>query len=250
MGWFQTKESNIEIPGAFLKKALNSCYLIAKSAQDPILHNVLLKINGDLLKLCAGDQSRIIIMHSEITSFGNSNLSALISLGDIENLLNINTDYSSGKVAVTIDNDKFKFCFDNSEFIAKYQSAKTFPDLQSFIPPRIKETIKVNRKELLIALEGVLSSMGNSQRIKIETVKNKMLISPANNQPSSPVSVAISYSGSPLWVYFNIHYLIDFLTTVATEENIELELDTLHTPAPCTIRGIDYIFCALPMASI
>lgn len=151
-----------------------------------------------------------------------------------------------GEVKITFSENQAKFELENITIISRLIEGE-FPDYNQVIPDPIKEKININREQFLLGVKRAnLLTTQDSQSIKIDILKNKMIISKSNpNIGEAREEIEINYKGPELSVGFNPNYLIDVLKVIPKDE---LAIEVLGSDKPTVIRIEDwYVYLVLPM---
>jgi DNA polymerase III subunit beta len=125
-----------------------------------------------------------------------------------------------------------------------------FPDYSKVIPKGNPHHAKIDQSEFLQALRRV--SILSSERykgIKMDLKEGKVSISASNPDLGEAVEeLDINYAGEALAVGFNARYLIDVLTVLGGEGEVEIELKDELSPSLLRKGGEEgYIYVVMPM---
>jgi DNA polymerase-3 subunit beta len=122
-----------------------------------------------------------------------------------------------------------------------------FPNYEQVIPAPAKEKILVQRDQFLSgARRAALLTTQDSQSIKIDILKDKMIISKSNpSVGEAKEEVDIVYKGPEMSVGFNPNYLMDVLKVLPKDE---VEIELLGPDKPAVIRIEERcLYLVLPM---
>ncbi len=125
-----------------------------------------------------------------------------------------------------------------------------FPDYNKVIPKANPHVAKMDQGELLQALRRV--SILSSERykgVKIEFKEGRMAISASNpDLGEAAEEVEVEYKGKTLAVGFNARYLIDVLSVLGEEGEVELEVKDELSPGVIRKSGEEgYLYVVMPM---
>jgi DNA polymerase III subunit beta len=125
-----------------------------------------------------------------------------------------------------------------------------FPDYTKVIPKGNPNIAKIEHQELLQALRRV--SILSSERykgIRMEFSNGKVSISANNPDLGEAVEeMEADYTGKPLSIGFNARYLLDVLTVLDSEGDIDIELKDELSPSVIRKTGKeDYLYVLMPM---
>lgn len=151
-----------------------------------------------------------------------------------------------GEAKMTFSENQVRFELNNITIISRLIEGE-FPNYEQVIPKEAKEKIVVQREQFFLGIKrAALLTTPDSQSIKIDILKDKMIISKSNpNIGEAKEEIETSYKGQETIVGFNPGYLTDVLKVVPKDE---LEIEVLGPDKPAVIR-IDgwYIYLVLPM---
>jgi DNA polymerase-3 subunit beta len=125
-----------------------------------------------------------------------------------------------------------------------------FPDYTKVIPKGNPNVAKVAQDELLQALRRV--SILSSERykgIKMEFDQSKLSLSASNPDLGEAVEeIAIDYEGKPITIGFNARYMIDALSVLGSEGEVDIELKDELSPSIIRKAGSEgYLYVLMPM---
>jgi DNA polymerase III subunit beta len=125
-----------------------------------------------------------------------------------------------------------------------------FPDYTKVIPKGNPNIVKLEHDELLQALRRV--SILSSERykgIRMEFTEGKVSISANNPDLGEAVEeIEAEYKGKPLSIGFNARYLIDVLSVLGGDGEIDIELKDELSPSIIRKAGVDnYLYVLMPM---
>jgi len=152
----------------------------------------------------------------------------------------------TGDAKVTFSENQIRFELENITIISRLIEGE-FPNYEQVIPKEAKEKIAIQREQVLLGVKrAALLTTQDSRSIKIDILKNKIVISKSNpNIGEAREEIETSYKGQEITVGFNPGYLIDVLK-VAPKDDLEIEI--LGPDKPAVIRIEDwYVYLVLPM---
>lgn len=151
-----------------------------------------------------------------------------------------------GELKITLSENQVKFDIENTTIISRLIEGE-FPNYEQVIPKEAKEKIAVNREQFLLGVKrAALLTTQDSQSIKIEVLKNKMVVSKSSpNIGEAKEEIEIGYRGPEIAVGFNPNYLMDALKVVPKDD---LEIEITGSDKPAVLRIEDwYTYLVLPM---
>jgi DNA polymerase-3 subunit beta len=125
-----------------------------------------------------------------------------------------------------------------------------FPDYAKVVPKDNPNVAKVGHEELLQALRRV--SILSSERykgIKMEFDQSRISLSANNPDLGEAVEeIGAEYDGKPITIGFNARYMIDALSVLGSEGEIDIELKDELSPSIIRKPGNDgYLYVLMPM---
>ncbi len=151
-----------------------------------------------------------------------------------------------GEVKIMLGENQVKFAIENITIISRLIEGD-FPNYEQVIPKEAKEKIAVNREQFLLGVKrAALLTTQDSQSIKIDVLKNKMVVSKSSpNIGEAKEEIETSYKGPEIAVGFNPNYLMDALKVVP-KDDLEIEITGADKPAVLRIEDW-YVYLVLPM---
>lgn len=210
-----------------------------------VLNGIYFVIKPRNVTLVATDGRRLALIKTDITNPQAIDKKIIIPAKTVQELLrNLKTE---GEVKIIFADNQIMFELDNIIIISRLIEGE-FPNYEQVIPKETKEHLKLDREKFLWAARraGILTTP-DSQSIKIDLFKNKMVVS--KNTPDlgeAREELDINYSGSELSVGFNPNYLTDVLKNLDSPE-VDFELTDSEKPGVIRTKDGSYIYIVLPM---
>jgi DNA polymerase-3 subunit beta len=195
--------------------------------------------------MVATDGRRLALVKTDITNQQAIDKKIIVPAKTIQELLrNLKTE---GEVKIVFADNQIMFEF-NSTIIVSRLIEGEFPNYEQVIPKEVKERLKLDREKFLWATKraGILAT-ADSQAIKIDLFKNKMVVS--KNTPDlgeAREEIDINYSGREFSIGFNPNYLTDVLKSLDSDE-IDFELSDAEKPGVIRTKDGSYVYIVLPM---
>ena len=151
---------------------------------------------------------------------------------------------------ITIDilANQARFRFGNVELVSKVVDGK-FPDYNRVIPAGHAKRIDIDRLTLLSALQrAAILSNEKFRGVRLVLGDNQLKILCTNSeQEEAEEELPVDYAGEALDIGFNINYLLDVLSTVASEK-VDIAVGDANSRALVTLPGRDdYKYVVMPM---
>jgi DNA polymerase-3 subunit beta len=237
----------IKIEQNNLKKMLNlTTFAVSHDEARYVLNGLLFLIKGDSLRIVATDGRRLALVEKEIPIDKRTQQSLIVpfkAVGELSRALS-----EQGQVGIVIGDNQVLFEIEGLNIISRLIEGE-FPNYEQVIPKETKDKIHLPKERFLMAIKRAsLLTTPDSQAIKIEVLKNKMIISKSSPElGESHEEVDVNYQGEELSVGFNPHYLMDVLKNLPSPD-IEFELNGPDKPGVIRVKeDYDYIYIVLPM---
>jgi len=244
---FKDKEF-INLPQNIFKRMLEvSSFAMSKDETRYILNGTLVEIKEDTIRIVTTDGRRLVLVEEERNFPRGINKRIIIPLKTIYELLRNLSNETDLKIAFNKNQISFEF---NKTTIISRLIEGNFPEYEKVIPKEIKDNkVKVDKDEFYRAIKRVsLFTNPNSQAIKIDILKDKMILSKTIPEiGEAKDQVDIDYKGENLSIGFNPNYLMEVLK-VFEKDAIEIELTDPQKPAVIRMNApYKYIYVVLPM---
>ena len=211
--------TEFSIDQAKLKKLIGKIYF-AMGQQDVrhYLNGALFDIQQGVMKCVATDGHRLAFSSVADIESGNAQSKVILprkSVLELMRLLDANTDE---KVTVSIGDHHFRVQSAEFIFTSKLINAQ-YPDYEKLIPRSIQNTAVASREALKQALARA-SILSNEKyrgiRLQLETDTLRIV---ANNpeQEEAEEVIQLEYQGNGMEIGFNVAYLLDVVSTIATD---------------------------------
>lgn len=144
---------------------------------------------------------------------------------------------SDDPLDIRLSGNLVRFQFGNIELVSKLIDGK-FPDYERVIPQSHTKTLRLQRLQLLLALQrSAILTNEKFRGVRLVLADGALkLISSNAEQEEAQEEIEVGYAGEALDVGFNVTYLLDVLNNIAAEE-IECHLADANSSALITIPG-------------
>lgn len=239
-------QNTLTLPQGQLKDMLNlTNFAMSHDETRYILNGIYVVVKPRHISLVATDGRRLALIKTDINNPNSLDKKIIIPTKTVQELLrNLKTE---GEVRFVFADNQVIFEFDNTIIISRLIEGE-FPNYEQVIPKDTKERLKLDREKFLwAARRASVLSTPDSQAIKIDLFKNKMVVS--KNTPDlgeAREELDIDYSGKEFSIGFNPNYLTDVLKNLSSPE-VDFELSDPEKPGVIRTKDGSYIYIVLPM---
>ena len=241
---FKDKDA-VKLPQSLFKNMLNmTAFAMSRDETRYILNGVHILIKNNIMRMVATDGRRLALIEREVGLEKNIEKNIIIPAKTVQELLRNLKD--EGELLVSFSENQVMFNMGDIVIISRLIEGE-FPNYEQVIPKEIKDKIVVDREKFLFAARRAsLLTTPDSQAIKIDVEKNKMVVS--KNSPDigeAREEIDVNYAGSPLSIGFNPNYIMDVLKSI-DEESIGFEIQDPEKPGVIRTKE-KYVYVVLPM---
>jgi DNA polymerase-3 subunit beta len=203
---------------------------------------------GGKVKMVATDGHRLAFEEREIGSLGLTKGVILPrkGLAELKKLLESGED---GAVSIGFRENMGLVIRDKVELFMRLIDGD-FPDYTKVIPKGNPNIARIDHDELLQALRRVsILSNERYKGIKMEFSSGKILLSANNPDLGEAIEeVEADYKGKPISIGFNARYLLDVLSVLGDEGDVDIELKDELSPSIIRKSGREeYLYVLMPM---
>jgi len=228
-----------------LKNMLNMTHFsISHDETRYILNGALFLFKDNKLTIVTTDGKRLSLIKGDVKENIPPEKPFIVPAKTVYELIRILKDENN--VEIVFNGSQVKFRIDDTIIISRLIEGE-FPNYEQVIPKESKEKLTIQREEFLFGVRRAsLLTTQDSQSIKIDILKNKIIISKSNpNIGEAREEIEVAYKGPEMTIGFNPVYLMDVLKVLPRDE---LELEIFAPDKPAVIRIEDwYIYLVLPM---
>lgn len=227
-----------------LKEMLNmTSFAISHDETRYILNGVLFEIKPQKINLVATDGRRLAFIEREVGTKSQKTRKTIVPTKATNEL---QKTLREGELKIYFGENQITFDLEKTVIITRLIEGE-FPRYEHVIPKEQKEKLRIDKDLFLAATRRAnLLTSQDSQAIKLDVFKNKMVIS--KNTPDigeAREELPTEYKGGDLTVGFNPTYLIDVLKNINVEK-VGFELTASDKPG--VIRTPDnFTYVVLPM---
>jgi DNA polymerase III subunit beta len=202
-----------------LKNLLSKVYF-AMGQQDVrhYLNGTLLEINQNSMKCVATDGHRLAFSSIQNTNMGDTKLRVILPRKSVLELMRLLSAEEAENIKVCIGEHHFRVVTTDFTFTSKLINAQ-YPDYDKLIPRHIENTVIASREALKHALARA-SILSNEKFRGIRLHLDKDLLRIVANNPEQEEAeelIHLDYQGNGMEIGFNVAYLLDVVSTIASE---------------------------------
>lgn len=234
------------MPQILLKAMLNlTSFAISKDESRYILNGILFIITDKKLSLVATDGRRLAVINKDIPKPGGFTRKVVVPAKAVTELLRILKDEE--EVRILFNENQIVFEMNETLLITRLIEGD-YPNYEQVIPKPSQEKLKISKEGFYAAIKRAnLFTTPDSQSVKLDILKNKMVISKVSRDGGeSREELDCSYGGEELTIGFNPVYLMDALKNIS-EEEISFEFAGADKRGVIRVEGSDYIYIVLPV---
>jgi len=238
------KTPQVVVDQAVLKSMLSMTHFsISRDETRYVLNGALFMFKGNNLTVVATDGKRLSMVQKDI----GKEVPARSIIVPAKTIYELNRALKEeGEARITLGENQTRFELENITIVSRLIEGE-YPNYEQVIPQKIKDKIVVQRELLLLGLKrAALLTTQDSQSVKIDILKNKIVVSKSNpNIGEAKEEIEATYKGPDMTVGFNPAYLMDALKVIPKDE---LEIEILGPDKPAVIRIDDwFVYLVLPM---
>lgn len=240
-------ERNIRLPLSDLRIMIERVSYAITQEQRYYLNGALLTLREREMELVSTDGHRLSFTSCPVEGLKpESEISVIVAKKTLAELKKMDEDF----VEFDRDDNNLFFRAGNRTLISRVIESK-FPNYQAVIPRENPQQMIVSRDELAGAVRRVsLLSAERSRGVKFNLEKDRIRLFSSNPEiGEARDKISVSYRGDDMEVGFNSQYMLDFLTTM-TSENIVFEIKDENNAVllrPETEDGVKNLYVLMPM---
>ena len=233
--------ATVVLPAADLARGIRQTLFAASKDDKSVIAGLLLRVHDAKLEIVGTDGYRVAWWRADGT--GQGSLEAIIpsrAMGELSRLLD------GGDVTVARAGNQIAFRIGERLLTSRVIDG-TFPSFERIVPPQFQYGARMDRDELLGAVEraGIMASEIDGHAICLGLNQGELGISGrAEALGQAQDTLAIEYDGEPMEIRFNSRYVEEALRAV------DGEAITLHLNGPiraALIEGADPLYVSLLM---
>jgi len=247
-----SEEDSIEIETRPFIKAIREVVSAAAGYEtNNLLSGVVCEVNKNILEMAATDGNRLARVREVVKN------NSVDSEKVFEMLISSKVLAELSKIALLDESENIKICKELKKIVITIGKTKIitrlmqgqFPKYNQLIPQTFPKEAKINKGDLISALERVAVMVNEKNSIvKFEFADNTLKLSGDSPEAGNSQDIIdAQYTAEPFTIAFNYKFILEFLKIVESEE-ISVHLNTALSAtvfAPCSEE--DYIYLVMPV---
>ncbi len=252
-------QPDFSLPASTLKTMLDRTrFAAAKEMSRYAINGVLFERKGKKLMLVATDGHRLAQTQDQVMATDAKEVSSVVPLKAIsllerllahpEHIVHLQFRENKLYVHVVEQTADGKPAASAGTILSSVLVEGLFPPYQDVIPKDCDRKAALNREEFFSAVKrSALLTNEESKGVKLSFGPNQLVVtSRAPETGDARVNMKVSYSGEPIDIGFNPHYLADALK-VATVDEVVLEMKASTKPGILRL-GPDFLYVIMPVS--
>lgn len=221
-------------------------FCVYREEGNYILSGVLFEFYNEKIKTVATDGKRLAVAEATIKQDQYTSKAKKRCIIPTKTVTELMKNLGSEDVFITVDKNQIGFEMGDIQILSGVIEGE-FPEYSQYIPDKAKNTLTVNRLQLMSMLKraSVLSTP-EYQAVYFTMSKDSFIITKTTPQIGEIKEECkeFSYHGEPMVISFNPLYIVDMLKVI-TEDMITIELFSPEKPA--VVRQEGYTYLVLPI---
>lgn len=234
------------MPQKTLKDMFNlTGFAISKDETRYVLNGILFAQTEGKLRLVATDGRRMAMIEKDTPKSHGLAKRIIVPSKAVSELGRLLKDEND--VKILFGENQMAFEIDDTILITRLIEGE-YPNYEQVIPKQTQDKFKINKENFYAAIKRAnLFTTVDSQSVKLDILKNKMIISKSSQDGSeSREELECSYDGEEIAIGFNPLYLMDVLKAVSGEE-ITIEFAGQDKRGVIKSDNNDYLYIVLPV---
>ena len=242
-------QDSLEIGEALLKKMISQTnFAVSDNESRPIHTGALFEAENGELTIVAVDGYRLALRKEALENSESSNVSFVVPGSALTEVERIASD-GEEKVKITLGSKHILFSIGDTLLISRRLEGE-FLNYKSSIPQNAKYQLKVDKSELISAVERVSLIISDKLKSPVRCVFGDGVLNlySASSLGKASDECEISGNGEDLEIGFNDKYLLEALKA-APSDDVNLELNTGITPCIISPAGDEnnFLYMILPV---
>ncbi|WP_415032958.1 DNA polymerase III subunit beta [Azonexus sp.] len=221
-------------------------YAMATQDVRYYLNGMMLLVDGKELTSVATDGHRLAFSRIEI----NKELPRQEMILPRKTVLELNRLLSDNEepLNISMTNSQICFAFDNVTLVSKLIDGK-FPDFERVIPNSLRHQIRLNRLQLIQAMQrAAILTIEKLRGVRVILADNTLKIIAANAEQEEAIEeIEVDYNDESIDAGFNVSYLLDMLNNVQTDEVLWSFNDAASSSLLTVPENTQFKYVVMPM---
>ncbi len=244
-----TGENDFEVPLATLQAGTKrTLFATAKESSRYAINGVLWEIKGKKMIMVATDGRRLARHRISLTQVFNEEISKHKIIVPAKTMALLERIGGHDKDTISVKLVGNQILLSSSHIVISSNLVEgNFPKYEEIIPSDYDKKLTLQTEPVLSAVRRAsLLASEESKGIKLAIADNTLVFSgKAPEAGAAEISMSVDYTGEPLNIGFNPHYLTDALRVLQTPE-FEMELGQPDRPGLIK-RGSDFLYLLMPI---
>ena len=214
-------ENRIRMEPAVLKRVIAQvAFAAATDDSRPSLTGVQTTFEGNRITMAATDGFRLSVRSAHIAGYVEKPFNVIIparALSEVGRI--ISDDLEAVYISMPSGRNQIIFDMDNVLLVSQLIDGK-FPDFERVIPASLRHHIRINRLQLIQAMQrAAILTIEKLRGVRVILGENTLKIISANaEQEEATEEIEVDYAGESIDAGFNVGYLLDMLNNVQADE--------------------------------
>jgi len=246
------EEDSVEIETKPFTKAIREVVSAAAGYEtNNLLSGVVCEVNKNILEMAATDGNRLARVREVVknnSADSEKTFEMLISSKVLAELSKISLLVETDSIKLSKEAKKIVITIDKTKIISRLMQGQ-FPKYNQLIPQTFPKEAKINKFDLISALERVAVMVSEKNSIvKFEFEEDTLKLSGDSPEAGNSLDIIdIKYSGETLAIAFNYKFVLEFLKIVEADE-IAVKLNTaLSATVFAPVSDEDYLYLVMPV---
>ena len=247
-----SEEDSVEIETKPFTKAIREVVSAAAGYEtNNLLSGVVCEVNKNILEMAATDGNRLARVREVVknnSADSEKTFEILISSKVLAELSKISLLVETDNIKLSKEAKKIVISIDKTKIISRLMQGQ-FPKYNQLIPQTFPKEAKINKFDLISALERVAVMVNEKNSIvKFEFEEDTLKLSGDSPEAGNSLDIIdIKYSGEALAIAFNYKFILEFLKIVEADE-IAVKLNTaLSATVFAPVSDEDYLYLVMPV---
>jgi DNA polymerase-3 subunit beta len=222
-------QTSFQLPIEVLRDLINrTAFAMANQDVRYYLNGLMLEVDKKYLRAVATDGHRLAYCETETDLGEQTPLQVIIPRKGVQELQKLLADVE-GEVSIGLGSNHIQISTHAYEFTSKLIDGR-FPDYHRVMPESADHHMLIERSLFKEALHrAAILSNEKYRGIRLSMGKDQLILQAHNSeQEEAEEELAVSYSGKPIEIGFNVQYLLDVANVIGSKQ-IDLALQDANS---------------------